>query len=104
MSVGKSSIRRAAGKTAAQINEAEVKGAAPELACACVAVAPEKTDKPAAKPTGKKPAAKKPVPAKAAENPVPVQESAPAPAAAGFAPTGTTEKVAVTEQMPYYLL
>ena len=96
MSVGKNSIKRAAGKTATAPKAApkteekdEVKGAAPELANSCSTPAPK--------------AEKKAPVEKPSENLRP--ETAAAVEATVSAPAEEkTGKVQVTEELPYYLL
>ena len=111
MSVGKNSIKRAAGKTAAPKaapapkteEKDEVKGAAPELANSCSTPASKTAKKvPAKKTPAKKAPAKKPV-EKTSENLRP--ETAAAVEAVVSAPVAEkTGKVQVTEELPYYLL
>ena len=106
MSVGKNSIKRAAGKTATAPKAApkteekdEVKGSAPELANSCSTPAPKAEKKAPAKKT---PAKKAPV-EKPSENLRP--ETAAAVEATVSAPAEEkTGKVQVTEELPYYLL
>lgn len=111
MSVGKNSIKRAAGKTATAPKAApkteekdEVKGAAPELANSCSTPAPKAEKKaPAKKASAKKTPAKKAPVEKPSENLRP--ETAAAVEATVSAPAEEkTGKVQVTEELPYYLL
>ena len=99
MSVGKSSIRRAAGKKPEEKVmpvEKEVKGAAPELANSCVCAAPKAEKKPAAKATKNAKAA----PARTTKS----VKSAPKATPVAEAPQKEDGKVALTQEMPYYLL
>jgi hypothetical protein len=113
MSVGKNSIKRAAGKTAAAPKTApapkteekdEIVGAAPELANSCSTPAPKAAKKAPAKkaPAKKTPAKKTPVAAPSANL---RPETAAAVEATVSAPVAEkTDKVQVTEELPYYLL
>jgi hypothetical protein len=113
MSVGKNSIKRAAGKTAAAPKVApapkaeekdEIVGAAPELANSCSTPAPKAAKKaPAKKAPAKKAPAKKTPAAAPSANLRP--ETAAAVEATVSAPVAEkTDKVQVTEELPYYLL
>ena len=113
MSVGKNSIKRAAGKTATAPKVApapkteekdEIVGAAPELANSCSTPAPKAAKKAPAKkaPTKKTPAKKTPAAAPSANL---RPETAAAVEATVSAPVAEkTDKVQVTEELPYYLL
>lgn len=113
MSVGKNSIKRAAGKTATAPKVApapkaeekdEIVGAAPELANSCSTPAPKAAKKAPAKkaPAKKTPAKKTPAAAPSAnlrpETAAAVEATVSAPA------EEKTGKVQVTEELPYYLL
>ena len=106
MSVGKNSIKRAAGKAATAPKTKEIKekdevaGAAPELANSCSTPAKAVKKAPAKKAPAKKTPAKAPV--KKAEKPS--ANLRPETAAAVEATVAAPVKVQVTEELPYYLL